>query len=297
MKNNKQTVKSLPQQLLLRIKSLTWVDLFGVCVFLGILSIAFFFFLRKADYAYVTLRVSQSDTLNTYNDLAPSWYIEKIQPGLKETDGLGQESVVVQKVHRYNSNDLNQDFYVDLKIKSVFNSRTGQYSYNGSTLLVGSYQSFKLQSLQLSGVIVDVHGLGTQPEEKTFIVKGFLNASANDDQYAVANTVGDGIRNFLADTLQKGLTVTDVDGQVVAEIISIEKRQAKRQFVSGSSFVSVPDPDRQYVEMTLKVKATKINDVFFYKKEVAMVVNSSLYLTFPQSSVIFTITELEPATE
>lgn len=275
-----------------RIRALTWIDLFGVCIFLGILSVAFFFFLRKADYAYITLRVSQSDTLNTYNDLPPVWFIDKIQPGLKETDGLGRENILIEGVHRYSSNDLNQDFYVDLKVRSIFNARTGQYSYNGSTLLVGSYQSFKLQTLQLTGVIVDIRGKDTVPEEKYFVVKGFINPAGNDDQFSVANTVGDGIRNYLADTLQKGLTVTDINGQILAEVQSVFKRPGKRQFVAGREMVSVPDPDRQYVEMTLRVRTTKIGDAFFYRKESPMIINGTMYLPFPKSNVILTITDL-----
>jgi hypothetical protein len=290
MKRSKDILFAILQ----RVRALTWVDLFGVCIFLGILSVAFFFFLRKADYAYVTLRVSQSDTLNTYNDIPPVWFIDKIQPGLKETDGLGRESILIEGVHRYRSNDLNQDFYVDLKVKSIFNARTGQYSYNGSTLLVGSFQSFKLQTLQLTGVIVDIRGKDTVPEEKYFIVKGFINPAANDDQFTVANTVGDGIRNYLADTLQKGLTITDVDGQIIAEVQAVTKRPGKRQFVAGRELVSVPDPDRQHVEMTLRVKTIKIGDAYFFRKESPMIINGTMYLPFSKSNVIFTITDLRP---
>ncbi len=279
-----------------RLRALGWIDLVGVGIFLAILSIAFFFFLRKSDYAYITLRVSQTDTLNTYNDMPATWYIEKIQPGLKETDGLGQESVVIQRVHRVKSNNLNQDFYVDMKVKSVFNSRTKQYSYNGSTLLVGSFQTFKLQSLLLNGVVVNVQGNDNPPETKTFVLKGFLNPVNNDDQFGLANSISDGVQSYIVDSLEKGLTVTDGDGQTVAEIISIDKRPAKRQFVYQNAFISVPDPDREHVEMTVKVKASKINDAYFYKSESPMLVNSVLYFSFPKSNVNFTVTSLSTET-
>lgn len=287
-------LKSKPLQTIWeRVRSLGWIDLIGVCIFLGILSVAFFFFLRKADYAYITLRVSQSDNMNPYSDQAPVWFIEKIQPGLKETDGLGRDNVVIEKVHRFKSSDLNQDFYVDLKVRSVYNSRTKQFTYNGSTLLIGSYQSFKLQGIQLSGVIVDVREQDTPREEKTFLVEGYVNPAYNDEQYSVANTVVDGIKNYLADTLFTGLKTVDVDGQATAEIVSIQKRPARRQFVSGSSFVSVPDPERQRVEMTLRIKGVKINDAYYYKNEAPIVVNSTIYLTFPQSNINFTLTHFE----
>lgn len=285
------------QKILLRLKNLTWIDVAGICIFLGILTVAFFFFLRKSEYAYITLRVSQTDTLNTYTDMPATWYIAKIQPGLKETDGLGQENVLVQRVRRFKSNDLNQDMYVDLKVKSVFNARTGQYSYNGSTLLIGSFQSFKLQSVLLSGVVVNVQSSDIEPETKTFLLKGFLNPAVNDDQLGLANTITDGVRNYLAEPIRKGLTVTDADGQNIAEIISVEKRPAKRQFVFQREFISVPDPERQHVEMTVKVKATKVIDAFYYKNEAPILINSILYLPFQQVNINFTVTRIDEVKE
>lgn len=276
-----------------RIKSLRWIDLAGIAIFLAILSVAFFFFLRRADYAYITLRVSHSDSLDPYVGVPPVWYIEKIQPGVQETDGLGQATVIVEKVHRFKSSDVNQNLYVELKVKSVYNDRTKQYSYNGSPLLIGSYQSFKLQSLQLYGTVVEVRGINEPKEEKTFLLHGYLNPQSNDSPATVANTVVDGVRTYLADTLVTGLKSTDVDGEAVAEIVTIRKTPGKRSFVSGSSFISVPDPERQRVEMSVRVKARKINDAYYYRNESALVVASEIYLPFPTSNVVFTITEIE----
>ncbi len=276
-----------------RIQSLNWIDLVGIIIFLGILSTAFFFFLRKSDYAYITLRVSQTDNLNTYIGQPPVWYIQQIQPGLQETDGLGRSSVIVERVHRFVSSDANQDLYVDLKIKSVYNSRTKQYSYNGVPLLIGSFQSFKLQNVQLTGSIVSVRGRTDQTETKTFIVKGFLDATQNDNQATVANTVVDGVRNYYADAIQKGMTITDVDGQVVTEVLDVRKTQGKRSFVSGSSFISVADPDRTKVEVSLRVKGTKINDAYYYKNETPLLLGVPLYLTFPKFNFTVTVTSFQ----
>lgn len=288
-----QNLKRLYQQLLHRVRTLNWIDLVGICIFLGILSVAFFFFLRKADYAYITLRVSQTDSLDTTHGQAPIWYVEKIQPGLKETDGLGRDAVLVESVNRVRSSDLNQDLYVNLKVKSVYNTRTGQYSYNGSPLLVGSFQSFKLQSLQLYGTIVSVRGKDAIQEEKTFMVEGFIDSMMNDNQPSVANTVVDGIRNYLVNTLEEGQTITDVDGKVIAEITDIRKFEGRRQFVSGNNFVTIPDPERKRVEMTMKITTVKINDAYYYKRETPLLVNTVMYLTLPKSNINFTITKVE----
>lgn len=279
-----------------RARQLSWIDLLGICLFLGILSVAFFFFLRKAEYAYITMRISQSDNFDTSFAQAPIWYVEKIQPGLKETDGLGRDSVVVERVHRFRSSDLNQNLYADLKVKAVYNSRTGQYSYNGSPLLVGSFQSFKLQNVQLYGTIVGIRGKDEVPEEKTFIVKGYVDSLQNDNQASIADTVVDGIRHYLADTIQKGMTIMDVDGKVIAEITDVRKFDGKRQFVSGGNFITIPDPDRKRVEMTMEVKTVKINDAYYYKQETPLLVNTVLYLTLPQSNINFTITEVTEKT-
>lgn len=278
-----------------RVQKLGWIDLLGVGLFLAILSIAFFFFLRRADYAYLTLRVSQSDTFDPNYSIPPIWYIEKITPGLKETDGLGREAVVVQRVRRFKSTDMNQNLFVDLKVKSVYNARTGQYSYNGSPLLIGSFQTFKLRGFQLYGTIVGLSGNEIPEEEQSFIVKGFLDPQQHDSQATVANTVVDGVRNYLVNTIQPGATVVDSDGQVTAEILERRIFDGRRWFVAGNNFISVPDPERKRVELTVRVKAFKINDAYYYKRESPLLVNSALYLGFPQSNLTLTITEVTAA--
>jgi len=45
--------------------------------------------------------------------------------------------------------------------------------------------------------------------------------------------------------------------------------------------------------MTVKVKAVKINDAYYYKNEAPMLINSVLYLSFPKMNVSFTVTSIE----
>ena len=64
-------------------KKLGLVDLVGLGVFVAILATAVFFFLRRASYVTVTLRISQADML-TYG--LPIWYLDSLKPGMVQKD-------------------------------------------------------------------------------------------------------------------------------------------------------------------------------------------------------------------
>jgi hypothetical protein len=290
-------LQNLYNRAIQRLRNLHWIDIVGVSLFLAVITIAFFFLLRRSEYATITLRISNSDELDSTFSKPPTWYIEKIKPGVKEIDGLGRTSVEVIRVYKIQTSDSNQNVYADLKVKSVYNARTGQYTYNGSPLLIGSYQLFKLQGLQLFGIIVKNWSDEAPQEEKTYLVTGYLEPAINDIQPAVANTIVTGVKNHIANALGTGLKMTDTDGETVAEIVEIKKTEGRRRFISGSAFISVPDPERQEVQMKVKVKAIKVNDAYYFKGEIPMLINATYYLSFPTINVNLTSLQIEEVTE
>lgn len=274
------------------LKRFHFFDLIGLTLFFSILAVAAFFFLRKADYVTLTLRVSESDSLDIWS-MPPLWYTSYLKPGLTSTDMLGRPTIEVVDVYQYLSRESSSLTYVQLKVRAVYNKRTNEYSYNGSNLLIGSYQQFKVQGLLLTGV---VHSINTsdKPELKKFLVKGYVNPILTDGTALSAETIGTGIPLFISKKIHEGLAVVDGSGTQLAQIKTVRRLPAQRRFLSGGQFVQVHDPSAERVELEVEVLAEKNRDLYFFRQDSPLVINSSLYLLFNELQLPIQITDVVP---
>src|SRR5258708_30836299 len=85
---------------LLFVRKLPWIDIVGVAIFFFIVAMAAFFFLRKANNVTITLRVSQSGSLDVSSS-PPLWYVAQLHQGLAEKDGLGRNVLTIEDVSNY----------------------------------------------------------------------------------------------------------------------------------------------------------------------------------------------------
>jgi hypothetical protein len=184
--------------------------------------------------------------------------------------------------------------YLTIKLLTTLDKKSGIYSYEGVPLLIGSYQNLKIKNIFLRGVIHRVEDKDWQPERKTYVVEGFLNAAAtaNQDPY-VAETMTNSIQNYLADKIVKGLKITDSDGTVLAEVLEVKKEVAYRRFIYQNRLVDVPDNERKKVTLKVKVTTEKYGDVFLYRNDMPLKINDNLYLDFWDFGVPMTITDFK----
>lgn len=282
-----------------RVRKLKWVDILGVATFFLILVIASFFFLRSPEYVTITIRLFERDAPDFEFNRPRQWFVENVQKGLKEKDQLGRTVVEILDIYRYPSSIVKQDVFATLKVRSIYNQRTGQYSYNGLPLLIGEYRSFRLQNLLLSGVIVNMDTNERPRENKRFLVTGFLDpidhdGRAPEERVAIVDEINaDGVDNFLAEKIVPGLTMFDNQGAVIAEIKSVNKRLGKISFVQGGRYVAVIDPDSKHVEITVEVLTEKIGDDYYFQKEQALTVGEKIFLTFDNLRLRPTVTSVK----
>jgi len=275
-----------------------WIDIFGISLFFLILAVASFFFLRSSEYVTITVRLFERDAPDFEFNLPRQWYIENVQKGLKETDQLGRTVVEILDVFRYPSSIVKQEVFATLKVRSIYNKRTGQHTYNGLPLLIGEYRTFRLQRLLLSGVIVDIETKDKPREQKKFLVIGFLDpidheGRAPEEQVAVIDAINvDGVRNFLADKIIPGLKMHDSEGVVIAEITFVNKTPGKISLIQNNRYVVVNDPDRKRVEVTIEILTEKISDDYYFQKEQALTIGEKILLTFNNLRIHPTITSV-----
>lgn len=281
--------------------SLKWIEMLGIASFFFILLLSFLFLIRRSQDITITVRLLNTNSPPALYNFPRQLLTENIKKGLKQKGELGTTVAEVIDVYKYPSNDVNQDTFVTLKINSVYNRLTGQYSFDNLPLLLGDYRTFQLQDVAFSGVIVDINTTGIPRQQKRFLVTGILDPINNNDlttnqQMIPFNGVSaDGIRNYLADQVQPGLKITDTNGQVAAEIASVEKTPGKINLVQNGSYISVNDPNSTRVELTLNLIADKVGDGYFFQKEQSLNVGSNIFLSFSNVKLLLTITSITQA--
>lgn len=274
-------------------KVFSLTNLVGLGVFFLVLATAVFFFLRRSSYVTLVLRVSQSDTLETTYGL-PLWYLDNLKEGMEQKDIFGRSTISIVKKFSYPNNWNNRISYLTLKLLTTYDKKSGVYSYEGVPLLVGSYQSLKVKGVLLRGVVHRIENNDWQPEQKVYLVEGFVNPSVTDNQDPyVAETMTNGVENYLADRVTKGLKILDSDGTIVAEVLEVNKEIAYRKFIYQNHLVDVVDNDRKKVNLKVRLVTERYGDVFLFRNDVPIKINENLFLDFWNFEVPMTITDFK----
>jgi len=272
-------------------------DLIGVISFFLILIVAALFFLRKGQYVYVTLRVSNDRILREgYFNRSPEWYIENLPVGLEDIDLLGKVNAEVVRVYYYPKIDVNQTVFVTLKLRSVYNQRTKQYSYNGLPVLIGGYQNININGVSMSGI---VHEIGesfievSKIKEKKYLVTGTLETQANEIIKFTADTGFEGIKKTISKNLAEGIVSKDSEGKTIATIKKIKRSPARRTFISGNYLASAIDPKRENIELEMEVLTKEINGRFLYQEESPIILNTIVGFNFESFEIVMTVNDFE----
>jgi hypothetical protein len=280
-------------------------DKVTVGIFILILIISALFFLRKAEYVFVTVNVTHDASL-TFSEWGkpPAWYIDKLKPGISEKDSIGREQIKVEDVYRYNANGADSTSYYNiiLKIKCVYNKKNNQYSYNGIPILIGSYQKFTVNNFQVNGFVQSISNNAPSQEIKTLYVKGFLDAINNGyptpSSYikAESNQIQlDGIPKNISSKIYEGMKIVDSKGSNIVLINHIQKIPAKIRVISSNDINYISDPENEKVELELQIQATMINGKPYYNQINPIAINTLLQLNFPDIKLALTITDIQPS--
>lgn len=269
------------------------MNLVGLGVFFLVLATAVFFFLRRATYATIVLRVSESDALDSSWGL-PMWYLDNLKPGIEQKDIFGRQIISVVRNFSYLNNSNNRIVFLTLRLLTTYDKKSGTYTFEGVPLLVGSYQNLKIKDILLRGVVYRVENSDWQPEIKTYLIEGVLDPriTTNQDPY-MADTTSDGIHNYLANKFVPGLKIVDSESREIVEIIEAKKEMAHRKFVYNNRIIEVPDNERQKVKLKIKVLTEKNGDVFLYRNEFPVKINENINLSFWDFEVMMTITDIK----
>ena len=293
-------------KLLRRLEKLKWIEIFGIITFVFVMIFTSFLFTRKTKDIYVVVRLLNSDNGIAYQNFPRQIFSENIKVGIKQKGEFGNTIAEVVNVYKYPSKDVNQDIFVTLKINSFYNKQTGQYSYDNLPLLIGDYRTFRFENIVFNGVVINISEGDVHFEQKEFVISGFLdpannNNILNDQQTLIIGTINtagmDGVKKYLSDQINENLKITDSSGKTVAKILSVDKRPGNIYLIQNGKYTTVKDPTTIRVGMSIKVIADKIGDGYFFQKEQSLNVGNSIFLSFENIKVVFTITSVNEVDE
>lgn len=279
------------------LKSFNNIDILGIVFFFAVLLSSALFLLRRAEYVYVTLRISAEDNLHNQWWIQPSnWYLENLREGLVDKGLTGKTNAVLEDIYFYPRNESVQDLFITLKLEATFNEKLNQYSYKGVPLLIGSYQKIEIAGFSIKGMVQNISSEYPEKEMRDFIVKAKLKSEDNTSFINNAGVEYHGVENHLANALEVGLVSYDSEGTKIVEIKGIEKKSSYKTFVSPlkNNLVSVYDPERQIVNLDMIIKQTKVYEgKYAYREDTPITVGAIIPLYFDGVTVYATVTEIE----
>lgn len=271
------------------IKRLSYFDLLVVGVTVALVAVFFVFFFRKADYLVVRVKVTNRNVLYS-KSAPPAWFVYSLRRGMKELDGLGRVSAEIQDVYFYDEYQADKVAYVTLRLMATYSSRTRDYKYKGTPLVVGESLRVSMGKVLVEGLITDIEGLPSPYQVEDVTIEAMV---VDESGNAFSETTG--VDQYVADALVVGDRVYDSRGEEVVEIL--EKRvlpARKNTFDDRGNVYERLDPRRKDVYLKLRLRAKRVANELYFFDDVRIRVWTYIPLHFEKISIFPVITKVLP---
>lgn len=274
-----------------KLKKLGYFDYVIILVVIFGASFFAYFFFRKSTYINAVIKVNEDSVKYETWRLATgtrSWFEQYFYKGMKETSGLKKTMAEVESVYSYDIGPDRKSLYLNVKLNAVYNSASGQYTFKGKPLIVGSVIKLNLDKAYVEGLVSYVEGLEDKREKVRLSV---------DTQLVEYNTVyeeSEGVKNSLADSIKVGDEVYDSLENPIIKITSKSETAAKRlvETSDGRTIVS-SNPLRKDVYLTLEVNAYKLGGKYFLFDDVPILVGEKIPINTSYYSILPEVTNIE----
>lgn len=267
-------------------KKIQLFDCLFVSVFLLIVAAFFIFLFRKSDYLNVRLKITDKNILYAYSS-PQSWFVYLFKKGMVGKDSLGRVNAEIIDVYYYDTSPSTKAVYLAIKLRTAYTSRSQEYRFKGTPVAIGEGLRINFGKILAEGLIVGIEGLENPYEQVDLKVKTRLM----DNSPNFLETTG--VELFVAEAIRIGDKIFDSSGKIMAEIIDKKVLPAqKNTFDDRGNVYQSLDPRKKDVFLTLKVKAKKINNEYYFFDDLRIKVNENLPLHFKNLSVYPVIIEI-----
>lgn len=254
---------------------------FGV-ILLVIIVTVFIFFHRKVTYVDIRVKVTDQDVLYAATN-PKSWYANQFRVGDTEYDALGRITSKITGVSTFNMTEDTKAVYLNINIKATYDPRTKIYTAKGTHLNFGSVVRFDYPDIAFNALVTESPSIKYQDdltiETKTVsvIARGPLS-----------------IEPQALEKIKKGDTITDSDGNILAEVTNITLRPGQRVTtdINGNLHLK-SDPYYKDAIITLSMRTKKYHGEEFVFDTVPLKLNFELPLNLPYETIYPRIIEVK----
>lgn len=142
----------------------------SIILIIGSLTLVFALYkniLVKSDFVYARIAINYPESYYLKPDI---WLVSSLKKGDFQQSLLGQpEAEILDKTYYPSQNDITQfNIFLDLKLQANYNKNSGEYSFQRSTIAVGSPITLDFPSSHVTGTILY---LGKNPIKETYVQK------------------------------------------------------------------------------------------------------------------------------
>lgn len=277
-----------------KLKRLTFFDkiLLTIVVF-GLFLFAYIFF-RKSSTISVVIRVGTEDVQQELKGTRP-WFTQMYHEGMKERDGFGLTRAEITKINSY---DLSFDqanvyptmkkvLYLTLNLSTVYNRSSGQNTFKGFPVVVGSPIKLYLDGLLVDGLIVKIPGTNQPTTKHTLTVEAVVKRESE----VFPETSG--IDEYVARAFHTNDSVNDALGNTIISIKNVRVEQAKKIVTTADGRLLVQrDPLKKDIFLTLNIQATRLNNHYYIFDDIPILIGSKIPLNLSFVSATADVTDI-----
>src|SRR3989344_4595520 len=250
-----------------KIKSLGVFD--RIVILIGVFVVAFFgyVFFRKSEFITVTVKIGEENVnyepwffAENIFDVGRTrvWFAQLFNEGMKEADGLGRTMAELVSIRAYDTRPSRKAVYLTVRVNAVYSRSSGNYTFKGRPLLVGSTIKLNLDNLFVEGLVTHIDGARDSREK----VKLIVEARVKNETAVYPETSG--TSPYIAEALTIGQEIKDSQNNIIIKIINKKVENAKRSVAtSDGRMVIQTNPLRKDVYLTLEVNALKIANRYY----------------------------------
>jgi hypothetical protein len=280
----------------------------GFGVFIFIMAAIFIFFPREKEEITILLDVTKYVSIDRSDvedwNTPAFWFTQSIQnKSLVKSNVLGKKEIeVINVIYPDNAGEENKRVFLEIRLMSTYDKQTGQYSYNGVPLLIGSAQRFKFDRIMINGVVRDVYSDDSKKSNKTYLTihaqldplyyPPFSSSDQSINPVGIDPTTIDGIPTYISEKIQQNLSLKNDKGEIMAEITDVKKTEANRKVVSNGQMVKVLDENREKVELTVKLLVRKYDENYYFLEHYPVLIGRNIKINFQTLPLILTVTNI-----
>lgn len=260
------------------LKSLTWFDYSALIIVFIVALVGFFFFYRKSSYVDIRVKVTDQEVLYAWN-YPQNWYADRFKVGDVERDAVGRVVAEIKNIESFNIDQLRKAVYLDLNVKSVYDTRTKVYYSRGKPLAFGTPVRFNFSGITLDGIITEIPNSEYQQniEIKDSIVIVIVRGIKQEEEP---------VEPRILESIKKGDKMVDSNGKIIAQVIDIKLSRAERVVENSAGELLLRyDPLYKDALVTLRLRTKIFNEEAYIFDDLPLKAGVEIPLIFKEVSV------------